>query len=263
MGKKVKKCANSSLKEAWVSLKGSPSPERDKQLRDKASALVHNIRIKVLEPKNTEYQDIQRSLIPFTDVPREGVLPYWDTEFRWSDGKAKKVLRAGNNFLGFHTLHDDENQKYDSYISDLRPLIEETTSKIDESNSFEVQQLVFSYINIFYFDYEVFNLSDYFDIACAIKLDNELIPLNGLLAGFNFENPQGDVILNLEFKIQPTDVKMVLVVETSGSKKLSNNRAVGDPLLLNEIEILKNQAKDAFFSCAKDKTKQILEVEYE
>lgn len=263
MTKRVKRCTNSTLKEAWVTLEGGPSLEENYRLEDKVSALVHNIRTKVLDPKNTEYKDTQRNLIQLVEVPEKGVLPYWHTEFRWFDGKSEKIIRAGNNFLGFHTLHSDENQKYHSYVSDLKPLIEEAAEKIDEGNDFEVQRVIFRYINIFHFDYANFNLGDYFDVISSIKLNDKLIPLTGLLAKFNFKSSQEDAVLNLEFRIHPAVTKMILSAETTGLKALSENRSVTDSSLLDEIEDLKNQTKDAFFGCTKSKTNDILGVEYE
>ncbi len=259
MGDKVVRCKKSNLRETWATLEGLPNPEKVHVIEEQISALTHHIRTTILSKK--EYEDSQRIITSITSLPNQGVMPYWANEFRWQN-KGEKILRIGNNFLGFHTLHKEEH-KYRTYAEDLEPLIKEVTERINADNAFLVKRTIFRYINIFFLDREGFNLNEYFDVNCSIKLDNEPVPLSGFLANFSFNGLKNNTTLTLDFKAQPSNDKIFLIIETTGHQSLEKSVTISDQKILEVLRLLKEETKCAFFRCAKEKIKNILEVEYE
>ncbi len=263
---RVNKCAKSNLAEVWATLEGEPSSEAsERALHDKIGSLSFNIEKKFFRKKRIPFKTTSRLLVPIGTGDKRKFEPFWDREISWEKSQGnRKVLRLGNHFLAFHTLHDISDKPYKSYKSDLEKDIIDVSRIIDENNLFKVRRVVFRYVNMFFIPKSE-NLGHYFDLNCSVKINGDQIPVSGITAQFNFKGKEESTKLSLNFRAQLLDDQILTPVETTGIRTFQNNDFydLNEEELLTEIESLKEETKSAFFGCTTAAAKDMLEVKYD
>ena len=255
----VKKCENSNLIEASLTLLGEPKRYQ------KDSHLGFREHIKKYLREENNLSSLKSERINSARLTREDengmVLPYLDRQFTIKD--KNKTYRTGHQIAGFHTTHESDNNRYTTYDSEIAPYIESFIEKINEfNNRFNVIEMVFCYVNSFLLPRTDFMLDKYFDLAIRTGIGSK----NGVQETFfSFVYPLDGNTVKISLRGYSHDKEQIrIVVETTGIKKIEPTSISNYEKIMKESEILKDITKTQFFKLTSKETKdKILGAEYE
>jgi uncharacterized protein (TIGR04255 family) len=256
--KVVTYCKNSTITEAWGSVRGLPA-ELDEE---EVGALAHFGR--------KRFGGLQRqpSVVVMQRPKSEPVPPFWQQQFTWDD--RHHLVRIGHRYLSVHFLAQGD-KRYETYEKSLKPALEGWLATYEEtllgaSDQYPLDRVQFGYVNTFHFPVLGLDLSKYFRLSLEIGVEAAQKGLLALETNFRLfdELHASDVIINLLVNSRPDEdqqlrVQTKVVAERRGIEEYSFKDS---ERILEDLLRAKEAAKAMFFDFATEETHRLMGAQY-
>ncbi len=255
--KKILKCQNSLISEAWFVAQGIPAKVEEDEIGS-----INNEAKKQVEGLKRIPSIV---VLPKTEAVHP---PFCTSHFTYLNGT--KQSRVGHNYLSVHAICDSKN-KYIDYNTSIKPEIIRwlgiQNDGILDPARFKLNALSFGYINTFHFAVKTFDISKHFKLNIGLDIQNLNGFMNSLGCTFQFLNPAKNYNTSVRFEVLPTPndpanltVRVHTLTEQLGQNNLDISKT--DAILKKALE-LKENSKKSFFDFLTPETTKILDPVYD
>ena len=256
--KKVKYCSNSTISEAWVTIKGGPS-HYSEDSQNETAAMIQRLK------KN--YKDLQTSQTIVVHPSIGNLSPsFWNKQV--VSQSAGVLARFGHKYLGVHKIvgKDGKYETYDkSFLAIFNDVINCFRDVAIDPEQYQLSSISFGYVNRFNFDSNTFNITDYFKLNVGIEIDGENL-LKALKNGYNFfdEKNQSQLIININIGSDPASNSIAASTSFESEKVVSEENLflTNHESILGIVRSMKEAAKSNFFFFTTEKTHQLMGAVY-
>ena len=256
---RVSYCSDSTIIEAWATVRGVPVPLDE----DEAPGLV--LAAKKVIPTLADEASVVVARIP---DPRQPVPAFWNRQVSWDQGRC--LSRVGHRYLSVHVLADD-GRKYERYEESFLPSFRQW---LELFRAFygggvirpQVDAMSFGYVNAFRFPVRDFDLSQAFRLNIGVDVESAKDGLSGMDLRFAFRAGAGEAVsVQVTVGTLGADLEMLEVkTKVSAESHALGSLFLDDPERIeNRVHAAKETAKRVFFEIATASTHEQMGAHYD
>lgn len=256
--KKIHKCNNSTIVEAWANIQGLPGKYDDRVVKsiglEAERTLIEFTRPQLVLLKKGQEQQLD-----------DKVPPFWEEQYNWNQNN--HIARFGHRYLSVHAIcKPHTTQKYMGFENTFEAELDKwleiycLNSLLKDQN---VDKVGFGYVNKFEFPLSnTFEISDHFNLNLWMDVGNYGAEMSKLEVSFELIiNKNIHLTTRLKAAPVPNSNKIAITTNLYAEKRGLDKAIFSDTKQLKKTIIeVKDIAKQSFFKLVTDDTLEFMEA---